>query len=272
MHGWGGKKSNMTVYDVYRILDDAAPFAAQESYDNSGLLVGAPNQEVHHVLLTLDITVPVVNEAVECGADLILAHHPVIWQPLKSISPIHPVWHLVQHNIAAICSHTCMDVAANGLNTQIGHQMKQELPLTGAWQPLETLSGGRVLGFCADLQAPWTAAQMAAALSHIYDARTLRYYDANRPIHRIAWCSGSGGDLIETAIARGADALITGDCKHSIWMEAQNRQFTLFDCGHFETEVPVTEIFWQLLAPYAKQIQVSISAAGTQPPYQVTVS
>lgn len=259
----------MTVQDIVRILDEAAPFSTQESYDNSGLLVGTPDKEIHHVLLTLDITIPVIHEAVACGADLILAHHPIIWQPLKSISPADPVWHLVQHDIAAICSHTCMDIAPNGLNAHIGHKMEKALSFVGTWQPLETRSDGRTLGFCADLQTEWATEQLAKVLAEVYAVRALRYYDGHRPIHRIAWCSGSGGDLIQTAMTRGADALITGDCKHSIWMEAQNRDFTLFDCGHFETEIFVTEIFEQLLVPYTEQIRISVSKAGTQLPYQV---
>ena len=96
----------MTIQDIYNILDSFAPFSLQESYDNSGLLVGDPQQAVRTVLLTLDITIPVVQEAVQKQADLILAHHPVIWTPLRSISPAHPVWHLVRHQIGAICSHT----------------------------------------------------------------------------------------------------------------------------------------------------------------------
>lgn len=255
----------MTVQDIYRILDEAAPFSSQESYDNSGLLVGAPEQEVHRILLTLDITAPVIEEAVYCGADLILAHHPVIWSPLKSLSPQNPVWQLAKHGIAAICSHTCMDIAAKGLNTLCGRKLNAALAFDGETEPLEMLSGGRVLGACAKLQTETDADTLAQKLGYVFDQHTLRYCDGGKPVRKIAWCTGSGGDLIETAIECGADALITGDCKHSIWVLAQNLGFTLFDCGHFETEVIVKECFQELLAPYADAVEIAVSHVGTTP-------
>lgn len=258
----------MTIQDIYRILDAYAPFALQESYDKSGLLVGDPQKEVRKILLTLDITVPVVEEAAAIGADLILAHHPVIWEPLRSISPDSPVWKLVQHNIGAICSHTCLDIAEGGLNDYIGKLIGRKIPLYTPFRALETLPGERVLGRVADLAlAPYDADGLAAHLNDVFRCGSLRYYRGKNAdtIKTVAWCTGSGGDLISAAIAAGADALITGDCKHSVWAEAQNRDFTLFDCGHFETEVPVTLLFRKILKDAAPEIETVISKKGTAP-------
>ena len=258
----------MTIQDIYGILDAYASFALQESYDKSGLLVGDRNKEVRKILLTLDITVPVVEEAAAIGADLILSHHPVIWEPLKSISPDSPVWHLVQHNIGAICSHTCMDIADGGLNDYIGKLMGRRIPMYSPFRPLAVLSGNRVLGKVADLGiAPYTSESLAANLKDVFRCESLRYYKGKNAdnIKTVAWCSGSGGDLISEAIAAGADALITGDCKHSVWAEAQNRNFTLFDCGHFETEIPVTELFRKILKDAAPEIETVISKKGSEP-------
>lgn len=257
----------MTIQDIYNILDACAPFSLQESYDKSGLLVGDPQKEVHRILLTLDITTPVVEEAADRHADLILSHHPVIWDPLRSLSPVHPVWHLVQHNIGAICSHTCLDIAEGGLNDFVGDMLANAIPMSHEWGPLAVLSGGRTLGRCAELKSLWDAEDLADILRDVFRCGSLRYYEgsAAREIRKIAWCTGSGGDLIPDAIAAGADALITGDCKHSVWAEAQNRSFTLFDCGHFETEVPVVRLFAEILRDSAPQIETIISDAGTTP-------
>lgn len=259
----------MTIQDIYRILDAYAPFSLQESYDKSGLLVGDPQQTVHRVLLTLDITTPVVKEAADLHADLILAHHPVIWDPLRSISPAHPVWHLVQHQIGAICSHTCLDIADGGLNDYIGGMLAKSIVMSKEWNPLAVLSGGRTLGRTAELAESWDAESLAERLQTVFKSRALRYCEGQnaQQIRRIAWCTGNGGDLIPDAVAVGADALITGDCKHSVWMEAQNRSFTLFDCGHFETEVPVVKLFAKMLHDAAPDLETVISEAGTQPPY-----
>ena len=257
----------MTIQGIYDILDACAPFSLQESYDKSGLLVGDPERNVRRVLLTLDITAPVVAEAAECGADLILAHHPVIWDPLRSVSPAHPVWHLIRHNIGAICAHTCIDIAEGGLNDYIGDMMSNQIPMSREWGPLAALSGGRTLGRVAALQEEWAADELAEVLRDVFDCVSLRYCEGRNAqnIRKIAWCSGSGGDLIADAIAAGADALITGDCKHSVWAEAQNRYFTLYDCGHFETEVPVVNLFAEILRDSAPEIETVISKAGTIP-------
>ena len=255
----------MTVQDIYQVLDNAAPFSTQESYDNSGLLVGSTEQPVTHILLTLDITRPVIEEAAAIGADLILAHHPVIWSPLKSLSPESPVWQLANHGIAAICSHTCMDIAPKGINALIGQKLHEAIGFSSDLEPLEILSGGRVLGQAATLREEYTADTLAQKLGDVFGKTSLRYYANQKPIRKIAWCSGSGGDLIETALSRGADALITGDCKHSVWALAQNLDFNLFDCGHFDTEVIVTECFLELLAPCADKVKITVSQAGTKP-------
>ena len=200
----------MTIQGIYDILDACAPFSLQESYDKSGLLVGDPERTVRRVLLTLDITVPVVAEAAECGADLILAHHPVIWDPLRSVSPAHPVWHLIRHNIGAICAHTCIDIAEGGLNDYIGDMMSNQIPMSREWGPLAALSGGRTLGRVAALQEEWAADELAEVLRDVFDCVSLRYCEGRNAqnIQKIAWCSGSGGDLIADAAAAGADALL----------------------------------------------------------------
>ena len=260
----------MTIRDIYNILDAYAPFALQESYDKSGLLAGDPAQTIRRILLTLDITVPVVEEAAEKGADLILSHHPVIWGPLRAVMPPHPVWHLVRHGIGAICSHTCLDIAGGGLNDFAGDLLEKEIALTDRG-PLEELSGGRTLGRTAMLSAPLDAESLAARLQSVFSCGALRYYAGQNAdcIRKIAWCTGSGGDLISAAIEKGADALITGDCKHSVWAEAQNRGFTLFDCGHFETEVPVVHLFEKILHDAAPEIECIISEGGTAPFFSV---
>ena len=259
----------MTIQDIYDILDRYAPFSLQESYDKSGLLVGDPKKTVRKILLTLDITVPVVKEAAEIGADMILSHHPVIWEPLRSIAPESPVWQLVKFDIGAVCSHTCLDIAEGGLNDHIGKLLAKVIPLKPGFRPLALLPGNRALGRTADLSEKCEAAVLANMLQKVFGCGSLRYYKGRSggQIHTIAWCTGSGGDLIPDAVRAGADALITGDCKHSVWADAQNRDFTLFDCGHFETEVPAVDLFREILKNAAPEIETVISEAGTRPFY-----
>lgn len=257
----------MKIQRVYEILDAYAPFSLQESWDRSGLLVGSPNTEVRRILLTLDITIPVVMEAKKRGVQLIVSHHPVIWDPLRTISPAHPVWHLIRSGIGAICAHTNMDIAEGGLNDYAGRLMMKMLPLSHEFEPLSLLSGGRSLGRSAGLGEAIDANALAHILKTVFRCGSVRYYEGAHAqyIRKIAWCTGSGGDMIPDAITAGADALITGDCKHSVWAEAQNRNFTLFDCGHFETEVFVVKLFRHILQEKAPELEVIISKNGIKP-------
>lgn len=257
----------MTRKDIYNILDNYAPFSLQESYDKSGLLVGDADREVSRILLTLDITTPVVEEAAARGADLIVSHHPVIWDPLRSITPAHPVWHMILHDIGAICTHTCLDIAEGGLNDYIGQMMAGVIAMEKEPKPLAYLSGGRTLGRTAELTSQTDAETLAKQLSEVFGCSSLRYYKGKNAgsIKKIAWCSGSGGEFLADAAAAGADVLITGDCKHSVWAEAQNRDLTLFDCGHFETEVPVIPLLSEIIGDSAPDMELLVSEQGTKP-------
>lgn len=260
----------MTIQDIYNIFNTYAPFSLQESYDKSGLLVGDPMQTVKTVLLTLDITAPVVAEAADKKADLIISHHPVIWEPLRSIAPTHPVWNMVRYQIGAICSHTCLDIAKGGLNDYFGELLSRSIPMQPPYQPLAELSEGRTLGRAADLVQPTDVYSLTDTLQSILGCNSLRYYPGRNSglIRKIAWCTGSGGDLIQDAIRIGADVLITGDCKHSVWAEAQNFDFTLIDCGHFETEFPVIGLFRRILKNAAPDLILINSEKGSTPFFQ----
>lgn len=107
-----------SVGEIYSYLDRIAPFKQQEKWDNSGLLAGDKQQQVTKCLLALDITNDVVNEAVISGARLIISHHPIIFNPIKSVTaqsePV--VYRLIKHDISAICAHTNLDLAQGGVN------------------------------------------------------------------------------------------------------------------------------------------------------------
>ncbi len=107
-----------SVGEIYGYLDRIAPFKQQEKWDNSGLLTGDKQQQVTKCLLALDITNDVVNEAVISGARLIISHHPVIFDAIKSVTaqsePV--VYRMIKHDISAICAHTNLDLAQGGVN------------------------------------------------------------------------------------------------------------------------------------------------------------
>lgn len=106
----------MKINEVYNWLDGLAPFKTAEKWDNSGFLAGNPDEELTGAVFALDITLPVIKEAKENGCNLIVSHHPVIFDPIKSVCAGSVAYELTVSGISAICAHTNLDMAAGGVN------------------------------------------------------------------------------------------------------------------------------------------------------------
>lgn len=123
------------VNDIYKAVDKIAPFKLAEKWDNSGLLVGNKNNTVTKVMLCLDITNEIVDEAVKKGANVLISHHPVIFNPLKRIDTNSLVSKLIKHDISAICAHTNLDMVKGGINDIIAEKLNLKIIA----EPLETV-------------------------------------------------------------------------------------------------------------------------------------
>ena len=223
------------VSEIYTYIDSFAPFSTQEKWDNSGLLTGSMNKKVSKVLVTLDITNEVADEAAEIGAELIIAHHPVIFKPLYSLSENEPSCKLLKSGISAICIHTPYDVAEGGMSdilmNLVGFEKSEGiLEITGQ----RNKSYG--FGTIGVASQEYMADALAEKLKNILGCTVVRYTDGGKPIKKAAFCTGSGGNLIEAALNQGADAYITSEVKHDQWLLAKQRGISVFDCGHFHTE------------------------------------
>lgn len=223
------------VSEIYTYIDSFAPFSTQEKWDNSGLLTGSMNKKVSKVLVTLDITNEVADEAAEIGAELIIAHHPVIFKPLYSLSENEPSCKLLKSGISAICIHTPYDVAKGGMSdilmNLVGFEKSEGiLEITGQ----RNKSYG--FGTIGVASQEYMADALAEKLKNILGCTIVRYTDGGKPIKKAAFCTGSGGNLIEAALNQGADAYITSEVKHDQWLLAKQRGISVFDCGHFHTE------------------------------------
>ena len=223
------------VSEKYTYIDSFAPFSTQEKWDNSGLLTGSMNKKVSKVLVTLDITNEVADEAAEIGAELIIAHHPVIFKPLYSLSENEPSCKLLKSGISAICVHTPYDVAEGGMSDILmeltGFEKTEGiLEITG--QNYKTYGFGTIGIASQEYQVD----ELAKKLKNVLGCTVVRYTDGGKPIKKAAFCTGSGGNLIIAALNQGADAYITSEVKHDQWLLAKQRGISVFDCGHFHTE------------------------------------
>lgn len=251
-----------TVRDIYNFLQYKAPFELQLEFDNAGFLIGRWDQPVSHVLISLDITRNVVEEAMEMGADLIIAHHPVIWGGVKQMTDQTETGRillsLAERGISAICAHTNLDAAEGGVNdalaktlglTDIG-QLKQE----------GVDVHGRAYGIGRVGTVPMcSVTDFAAQVKHKLNASCVRYVDAGKPVQRVAVGGGSCGNMIDDALAAGCDTFITADVKYDQFLSAQARGLNLLDAGHYPTENVICPVLENWISQAFPQLTTKIS-------------
>lgn len=250
-----------TVREIYQYLDGLAPFSLQMDFDNAGFLVGRGDRTVDKILVSLDITEEVVSEAVELGCQLIVSHHPVIFFPAKSVTDTTPdgriLLSLVEHNIAAICAHTNLDVVSGGVNDALA----QRLGLTNIEQLKQdgVDSSGRPYGIGRvgnTAGVPMYAPAFAAFVKETLGANGVRFVDARRPVRRVAVGGGACSDMMKDAIALGCDTFVTADVKYNGFLDAKALGLNLIDAGHYPTEQVVVPVLAKWLADGLPKVEV----------------
>lgn len=253
---------NVKISDIYSYLDEKYPLSLQESWDNSGYIVESESDSCSKIVLTLDITNDAVDESVYKKADLIISHHPVIFNPLKKIQADTPVYKLVRNGIGAICMHTNLDIAEGGTNSVIVGKIAEKLGILANVEPLDECG----LGCIIELEKVVDCDRFATILKEIFNIERIKMSSYGECIlSKIAICSGSGGSLWKLAKAKGCDALITGDVKHDVWIDANNSKFTIIDCGHFHTENIVLWELRRVLEEKFPMLDIEIAESTTDP-------
>lgn len=261
-----GEKKMLKVKDILAEMDKIAPLSIIHKGDNSGLLVGDPEAEVTKVLTALDITCDVVKEAAEKGVQVIISHHPVIYHPLYTLDDSNPACLALKHGIACICFHSPLDMADGGINDIIFDMLKDEFKLSAKEAVVEPVhSDGRGYGMVCASKAEFTPEKMAERLKDIFGCTVVRYTKGSRPIRKIAFCSGGAGSDLPNAVKLGADAYITGDVKHDQLVTAVNCGVSLFDCGHYHTEVIAMEYLKKRFCEDFEGLDFEIAESCTDP-------
>lgn len=242
----------MKIKEIYDFLDSIAPFNTSAEWDNTGLCVGSLNNEVNRVLLSLDVTNDVINRAEESGAELVLTHHPLIFEGVKSIEEGTVIYNAVKSGKTYISSHTCLDKAVGGVNCcladAVGIKNLQDSSID------VFLKIGEIEPMSADAFAEKIKSSLGGVVS---------YTDSKKVITKVALCSGSGGDLIFAAAKEGADALLTGEAKHHEMLASNELGVSLFVAGHYETENIVLEYLKKSLESEFESLQVEIYSPAT---------
>lgn len=223
-----------TVQDIISFLEAAAPLELQTDFDNAGFLIGHADSEVRTVLLSLDVTDEVTEEAMQLGADLIVSHHPVIFHPVRSITDTRAdtvkLLRLIENRIAVISMHTNLDIAQGGVNDVLIQKLGAETD--GA---LDADGCGRV----GHLREPMAFADFLSRCKQTLQVNGLRYVSAGKPVQRLAVMGGAGAGSIAQAAALGCDTYVTADIKYHDFLNARELGLNLIDADHFCTEDPV---------------------------------
>ncbi len=217
----------ITVNDIFKFLNDRFPTDTACDFDNVGLLIGSGKTPVKKAVVSLDCMLDTVSFAKSIGAELIVTHHPVIFNGLKSVLSDSAVYEAIASGISVISMHTNLDVGSGGVNDTL-------CKLLGLGEITEYIAEDGYKLKCGSINA--TEPEDFAKFLKDTLGTVVRFTKGTRPIERVLVCSGSGGGYLYDAIKGGFDALVTADVKHSILVDAANAGFSIFDAGHLATE------------------------------------
>ena len=225
---------------ILKVLEEIAPSSAAEEWDNPGLQVGHPSQEIIKIFISLDPTLKAVRKAFKRNAQLLLTHHSLIFRPLSNLDQqIYPgdvISEALDKGISIVSAHTNLDMVQGGINDILADLL--------GLQDVEVLEDRRDLGIegvglgrIGNLPRPLNLGQMTKKVKEIFSLERVKVVgQKNRRIGRVAVVGGAGGATVSMASRKGAKLLITGDVRHHEALEAESLGVALIDAGHFHTE------------------------------------
>jgi dinuclear metal center YbgI/SA1388 family protein len=257
-----------TVREIADSFEKIIPSRLKLEFDNVGFLAGRSSKEVRRVLVALDITARVISEAVDFGAELIVSHHPLILDPIKSVTDNSPagrrLLELLENGIAAICLHTSFDSVTGGVNdalaAAVGAKSVGVVEITGEGPDGSPCGLGRVCELPEPLPLPVFLAQVRSALG----VSGLRYADAGKPVRRLVVCSGAGGNQVYAAAAHGCDTYLAGEIKYYHWLDGREMGLNVVEADHFCTENVGVPVLRDMLLACFPELDVRISGTHAQ--------
>jgi dinuclear metal center YbgI/SA1388 family protein len=243
----------MKIKELTDFLHHTAPLKFQESYDNAGLIIGNENEEIKGVLICLDAIEEVIDEAIELGCNLVIAHHPIIFRGIKKLNGYSYIERVVikaiKNDIAIFAIHTNLDnVVVSGVNTKIAEKLN--LQDTAILSPkTDTFFNGLEVGsgMIGSLKEPMKPLSFLSYLKEKMELSIIKHTElCKQDIHKVAICGGSGSFLLIEAKNQKADIFITADFKYHEYFDA-DKEIIIADIGHFESEKYTIELLYNLI-------------------------
>ncbi|WP_102400170.1 Nif3-like dinuclear metal center hexameric protein [Haloimpatiens massiliensis] len=250
---------SLKVKDIEEIMENYAPSKFKESYDNVGLMVGDKEDEIKGILIALDCTLKVIEEAKEKGCNLILTHHPLIFNKPSSITKDtlqgRKIIELIKNNLNLFSSHTNLDSVYGGLNSlimkKLGFEDYSTMELSPVREPGDNVTG---VGRLAILNEAISIKDLCRMVKNKLRVPFIRYTgDENWKVDKIAVINGSGEDFFSISKKLGAQCIITGDTTYHYASDYTEEGISIIDVGHFETEWPAFKMFGELIQEQLKE-------------------
>ena len=236
------------VSDIYSFIDSVAPYDTQADIDNSGYMIGDKNAEVKKILVALDLTVKVLEEAKQNGADLIVTHHPVIFQPLHSVMCNTVVFDAIQSGVSVISAHTNLDIAENGVNATLIRTLGFNNYVNCESEPFLKIVETE----------PISSDELVKLVSEKIN-KHLQFNSVKKTVKKIGFCSGAGSPCLYASIKEGADAFITGEAKYNMFGDADESGILLIAAGHYETENIIVPVLADMLRKQFPETEITES-------------
>ncbi|CUO98095.1 Nif3-like dinuclear metal center hexameric protein [Clostridium disporicum] len=225
------------VKEIIEVMETLAPTFLKEDFDNVGLMVGDREKEVKKVLLALDCTLKVVEEAKENNVDLIITHHPLIFRRPNNITTDtiqgRKIIELIKNDISLYSSHTNLDSAKSGLNDSIPKLLGYDSSEILEVNKRDEKAG---LGRIVTLDKPTKLDEIVDNVKKALNINNLRVVKGKEEVNKIAIINGSGQDFIGKAVSKGADCIITGDTTYHFASDYKEMGINIIDAGHFASE------------------------------------
>ncbi len=257
----------VTIQQIFDHFEGIVPTKMKMDFDNPGFLVGDGSREVRKVLLALDITDGVIEEAKAYGADLLVSHHPLFFS-VKNASTEDLIGrklvNMLGAGMGAICLHTNLDAAVGGVNDALMSTLG--IPVEGILEPAGTYEDGTVYGHGRYGTVPTVALEeFLPGIKTALGCNGLRYISGGKSVRKVAVCGGSGSSMLQLVSKLGCDTFITADVKHNGFLDAREMGINLIDAGHYSTENVVMPILERMLNEAFPTVQTKISKTHSQP-------